>query len=242
MKEPLIKLRQIGKSYGDTTILQDITMTIPEHTFLSILGTSGSGKSTILHLIRGLERATEGEILYNVEMEDIQFVFQHYTLFPWLTVEGNVREPLRIRGVAEGEAAARVAEYLSEVGLAGKEKLYPHQLSGGMKQRVAIARALALHPKVLLMDEPFGALDYKTKSSMHRLLLRLFEKHEMSIVFVTHDISEAIFLADRTYVVNKKEKNFFMPQTIPFGRPRTEAILQSEGFFSIMEHLKSLSS
>ncbi len=239
-KSILLKAQNLKKTYNKQTVFQDITLTIHEHTFISILGKSGSGKSTLLKIIQGLDNQFEGNIISNIAPSDIKFVFQQYTLFPWLTCIENIQKPLITKGLSRKEAFKRSFQLLNEVGLDNTENLYPHQLSGGQQQRVAIARALAFKPKLLLMDEPFGALDSKTKTSLHKLLLQLFQKHKMSILFVTHDINEAILLGDRVYTLDSLEKNFHIPTTVDFVRPRSTELIYSNKFQNISKSLMEL--
>jgi len=175
--------------------------------FRVLLGPSGCGKSTLLRLIAGLDKPDSGEVLVNDQPvhgpgKDRGMVFQKYTSFPWLTVADNIAYGLKINGVA-GEARKHAVEQLIHaVGLSGFEKAYPDTLSGGMQQRVAIARTLALRPAVILMDEPFGALDAQTRSEMQQLLLRVWQETASTILFVTHDVEEAIYLADRIFIMS----------------------------------------
>src|SRR5260370_23941915 len=175
--------------------------------FHVLLGPSGCGKSTILRLIAGLDQPDGGEILVGGKRvaepsRDRGMVFQKYTSFPWLTVEDNVGYGLKINGVAKAERDKTVAKLIQDVGLAGFEKSFPDTLSGGMQQRVAIARTLALRPSVILMDEPFGALDAQTRSEMQQLLLKVWDETASTILFVTHDVEEAIYLADRIFIMS----------------------------------------
>ena len=227
----ILKLRNITKKQENSLILNKLTLTLRENSFISILGKSGTGKTSILKIIQGLDQEYEGEILKKeISNNDIKFIFQSYTLLPWLNCLDNIAKPLIIKGKNKKEAYEIGLKLLTEVGLHDKELFYPHQLSGGQKQRVAIARALASRPKILLMDEPFGALDTKTKSSLHELILKLFRIHKMSIVFVTHDIQEAIYLSDRIYTLNPNNRSFNLPTTIDFVRPRSKKIIFSNKF------------
>src|SRR6056300_1359226 len=229
-KKIILKLRNITKKHQEREILKDLTLTLREKTFISILGKSGTGKTSILNIIQGLDKNYTGQIENHLSQNEIKFIFQSYTLFPWLNCLDNIAKPLIVKGMNKKQAYKLGLKILSEVGLHDKENFYPHQLSGGQKQRVAIARALASKPKILLMDEPFGALDSKTKSSLHQLILKLFNNHDMSIIFVTHDIQEAVFLADRIYTINSKTKSFNFPNTIDFIRPRSGNIQYSNKF------------
>lgn len=210
--------------------------------FRVILGPSGCGKSTILRLIAGLDQPDSGKVLVNGEPvagpgRDRGMVFQKYTSFPWLTVRQNIEYGLKINGVPKAEREATVARLIEEVGLAGFDKSYPDTLSGGMQQRVAIARTLALRPAVILMDEPFGALDAQTRSGMQELLLRIWQESANTILFVTHDVDEAIYLADRIYVLSSRPGTIMEDVPVPFGRPRDPSMKQRNSFHELQEHV-----
>jgi ABC-type nitrate/sulfonate/bicarbonate transport system ATPase subunit len=190
------------------------------------VGPSGCGKSTLLRVVAGLIRPDSGTVLLDGEPitgpgADRGMVFQTYTLFPWLTVQGNVEYGPRLKGMPAAERAGIAREHLAAVGLTGFENSYPRELSGGMMQRVAIARALANQPKVLLMDEPFGALDAQTRSIMQEMLVTLWQQTPITILFITHDIDEAIFLSDRVYVMTARPGRVKQMLNIPLPRPRT---------------------
>jgi len=210
--------------------------------FRVVLGPSGCGKSTILRLIAGLDRPDTGQVLVDGKPvtgpgRDRGMVFQKYTSFPWLTVAGNVEYGLKINGVPESERAKTVAHLIQEVGLAGFEKSYPDTLSGGMQQRVAIARTLALRPGVILMDEPFGALDAQTRGDMQELLLRIWDETASTILFVTHDVDEAIYLADHIYVLSARPGTIVEDVPVSFGRPREPAMKQEKEFHELQQHV-----
>jgi ABC-type nitrate/sulfonate/bicarbonate transport system ATPase subunit len=210
--------------------------------FRVLLGPSGCGKSTILRLIAGLDRPDSGEILVNGAPvtgpgRDRGMVFQKYTSFPWLTVAQNVEYGLKINGFPEAERRQTVARLIEAVGLAGFEKSYPETLSGGMQQRVAIARTLALRPSVILMDEPFGALDAQTREDMQELLLRIWGESASTVLFVTHDVDEAIYLADRIYILCARPGTIMEDVPVPFGRPRDRSIKQTEPFHQLQQHV-----
>lgn len=203
----------IGKSYegrhGQKVVaLEDINLIIREEEFVVLVGPSGCGKSTLLNLIGGLLSPTAGRVCVEGLVEDrdpnIGMVFQEVGLFPWRTVAGNIAFGLEEAGVDEGERARRVKYYSDLVGLSGFEHTYPHQLSGGMRQRVGIARALAIQPDLLLMDEPFSALDAQTRTIMQEELLRIWCATRLSTVYVTHNIQEAVYLADRVVVLSRR--------------------------------------
>jgi NitT/TauT family transport system ATP-binding protein len=208
--------------------IDDVTFEVADREFLCILGSSGCGKSTLLKCLSGLIPATSGEVLLNGERvveppKDMAFVFQDYSrsLLPWMTVARNVSFPLRYKGVSKQDAQTATAEALEAVGLSGREKRYPWQLSGGMQQRVAIARALAYRPKILLMDEPFASLDAQTRFGLEDLLLDIWRRFEVTVLFITHDIDEAIYLADRVVVLRAPAK-VALDVSVPLPRPRDQ--------------------
>ena len=203
----------MSKNYGtknkQLTILQNINLQINKGEFVCIVGASGCGKSTLLNMIAGLIAPTSGEIKVDNEVvlgpgSDRGMVFQSYTLYPWLTVANNISFGSKLRRLSSAQRQERVAYFLGVVGLTNYAKSYPNQLSGGMKQRCAIARALASEPKVMLMDEPFGALDVHTKESMHQFMLELWEKTNLTIFMITHDVEEAVFLSNRIYALTSR--------------------------------------
>ena len=210
--------------------------------FRVLLGPSGCGKSTILRMIAGLDHPDSGEVLVAGKKvdgpgRDRGMVFQKYTSFPWLTVAGNIEYGMKINGVPAEERDATVARLVKEVGLSGFEKAYPETLSGGMQQRVAIARTLALRPPVVLMDEPFGALDAQTRVEMQQLLLRVWDESASTVLFVTHDVEEAIYLADRVLVMCARPGTIVEDVEVPFGRPREASMKQSREFHDLTDKL-----
>lgn len=210
--------------------------------FRILLGPSGCGKSTVLRLIAGLDHPDTGEILVGGTPvtepgKDRGMVFQKYTSFPWLTVSQNIEYGMKINGVPKPERDETVAHLIQEVGLDGFQKSYPETLSGGMQQRVAIARTLALRPSIILMDEPFGALDAQTRADMQELLLRIWGESASTILFVTHDVDEAIYLADRIYVLSARPGTIIEDVPVPFGRPRVPAIKQMNEFHELQQHV-----
>ena len=210
--------------------------------FRVLLGPSGCGKSTILRLIAGLDRPDAGDVLVNGKKVDGPgrergMVFQKYTSFPWLTVEGNIAYGLRINGTPAPERKEIVDRLVKEIGLSGFEKSYPDTLSGGMQQRLAIARTLALRPQVILMDEPFGALDAQTRSDMQQLLLRIWDDAASTVLFVTHDVEEAIYLADRVFVLSARPGTIVEDVQVPFGRPRETSVKQKREFHDLQQYL-----
>jgi NitT/TauT family transport system ATP-binding protein len=238
----LLEVRRVSKRFaakgGVVTALDDVSFDVAEGEIVCLLGTSGGGKSTLLSLIAGLDEASEGEITLDGEPitgpgTDRGMVFQRDCLFPWLTVTGNVRFGMRLKAnaaVLDGTAVGR-SEYLIEaVGLGKFKDAYPKQLSGGMRQRAAIARALLNQPRVLLMDEPFGALDAQTREGMQELLLGLCAKHGTTVVFVTHDVEEAVYLGDRVVVMKAHPGEVTADVAIDLPRPRNAEMKLSEGF------------
>jgi NitT/TauT family transport system ATP-binding protein len=213
---------------GDVLALQGIRTTIREGEFACLLGPSGCGKSTLLRIVAGLIPASAGRVLIGSQAvagcgPDRAFVFQEYALFPWMTVEDNVSFGLAARGVAADAQRRKAAELLEVVGLRDFAAKYPHHLSGGMKQRVSIARALAVEPQILLMDEPFGALDAQTRSVMQGELLRIWSQYRKTVLFVTHSISEALLLADLVVVMTARPGRVKSEIRIGLPRPRDES-------------------
>ncbi len=209
--------------------------------FRVLLGPSGCGKSTVLRLIAGLDFADTGEVLVNGRRvtgpgADRGMVFQKYTSFAWLTVAQNIEYGLRIKGTPEAERRDISKRLIEATGLQGFENAYPHTLSGGMQQRVAIARSLAVRPAVLLMDEPFGALDAQTRNDMQNLLLRIWDETACTVLFVTHDVAEAVYLADRIFILSARPGTIVEDIPIPFGRPRDEGLKERPEFQEIEAH------
>ena len=199
---PIVACRAIGKRFANGTVaLRNVDLDLHEHEFLSLLGPSGCGKSTLLRLIAGLGAPSAGSIAWQAHDPVLSFVFQEPTLMPWATALANVVLPLKLAGVAREERTRRAAAALAQVGLAGFEKSYPRELSGGMRMRVSIARALVTRPKVLLMDEPFAALDEITRFRLNNDLLELWQRESFTVVFVTHSVFESAFLSSRIAVM-----------------------------------------
>jgi NitT/TauT family transport system ATP-binding protein len=207
-----------------------------------LLGPSGCGKSTLLRLIAGLDRPDSGEILVNDQPvygpgKDRGMVFQKYTSFPWLTVAHNIAYGLKINGVPPERCKETVAQLIQAIGLSGFENAYPETLSGGMQQRVAIARTLAVRPAVILMDEPFGALDAQTRGEMQQLLLRIWGETASTILFVTHDVEEAIYLADRIFIMSAHPGTIVEDVQVPFDRPRNLELKQRNEFHDLQSYV-----
>ena len=225
--------------------LDRVSLNVADKEFAVIVGPSGCGKSSLLYLTAGLQTPTYGEILAgDVPVRgsgaDRGMVFQGYTLFPWLSVRDNVEFGLKLRKLPASERRATVEHYLDEVGLRKFADHLPNQLSGGMKQRVAIARALANDPQILLMDEPFGALDSQTRSSMQQLLLRVWENAQKTVLFVTHDIDEAILLGDRVHVMTAHPGRIKEVVQIPLPRPRDLSIVMEPEFIRLKRQILRL--
>lgn len=209
---------------GELKVLDQVQLTVQPGEFISIVGASGCGKSTLLRLIGGLEQASGGEILLDGQRIlapglDRGMVFQEPRLFPWLTVEENIAFGCRA-AITENEKPKTVQDHVKLTGLLGFEKAYPHQLSGGMQQRTALARALVSRPEVLLLDEPFGALDALTRIQMQREVLKIWQAERITVILVTHDIDEAVFLGDRVLVMSDRPGTFKKTLPVPLGRPR----------------------
>jgi NitT/TauT family transport system ATP-binding protein len=228
---PKIELRNVTKSFQDlkrgreTVAVEKFSLAVQDGEFLCLLGPSGCGKSTILNLVAGFEHPTKGEVLLDGEPilrpgPDRGVVFQEPMLFPWLTVLDNITFGPRMNGGRPEAYLSAAARYITLMGLSGFERHRPYELSGGMKQRVAIARAWITDPKVLLLDEPFGALDAQTRLMMQELLVRVWEQARTTVVFVTHDVEEAIFLADRVCLMTARPGQLKEDLRIPFDRPR----------------------
>ena len=225
-----------------TQALLPVDFEVRENDFVTILGPSGCGKSTMLRIVAGLDSPTSGRVLLDgrpVEGPgaDRGMVFQSYTLFPWLTIEQNIRFGLRERGMPEVQQKERAAYFIAKVGLRGFEQHFPKQLSGGMQQRTAIARALANDPKILLMDEPFGALDNQTRVLMQELLLGIWEAERKTVMFVTHDIDEAIFMANRVAVFSARPGRIKTELAVDLPHPRHYTIKTSPEFMDLKARL-----
>ena len=224
-----------ARGHPGTEALQATTLDVQDNDFVTILGPSGCGKSTMLRIVAGLDFATTGEVLLDGAAvrgpgADRGMVFQSYTLFPWLTVRQNIVFGLREKGVSEAAQRETSDHFIAQVGLRGFENHFPKMLSGGMQQRTALARALANDPKVLLMDEPFGALDHQTRELMQELLLSIWERHHKTVLFVTHDIDEAIFMANRVVVMTARPGRIKHEERVAFEHPRDYRIKTSPAF------------
>ncbi len=213
--------------------------------FRALLGPSGCGKSTILNLIAGLDRPTSGTVKVNGKLvtgpgPDRGMVFQNYSSMPWMNVINNVAYGLKLQGVAKSVREDKAASLIQRVGLSGHEKKYPQNLSGGMRQRVAIARTLAVEPDIILMDEPFGALDVKTRVETQDMVLEIWEELEATILFVTHDIGEAVYMSDQIYVLSPGPGRIVQQIEVQLPHPRTRAVTQTRAFRAYEEKILDL--
>ncbi|WP_202370576.1 ABC transporter ATP-binding protein [Pseudomonas sp. MWU318] len=240
-----VSLRYKKPDGGTFTALEQVSFEVPDQQFAVLVGPSGCGKSSLLYLTAGLAEPTSGEIYVGGQQvqgpgADRGMVFQSYTLFPWLTVRQNVEFGLKRRGMPAARRKEIVDFYVNEVGLSGFADSYAKQLSGGMMQRVAIARALANDPQILLMDEPFGALDSQTRLQMQQLLLRVWGNSKKTVLFVTHDIDEAILLGDRVYVMGAKPGRIKQILDVPIERPRSLDMVMERSFIDMKREIFGL--
>ncbi len=245
----ILSIRDLEKSFGrgdaKTAVFGGVSFEVRRREFLCVVGPSGCGKSTLIRIVAGLDEATGGEVLLDGQQiegpgPDRGMVFQGYTLFPWLTVKGNVMFGLKTRGKSSRQADAEAHQWLDLVGLDAFAEAYPHELSGGMKQRVAIARALANEPRILIMDEPFGALDAQTRAQMQSYLLQIWKAVDVTILFITHDLDEAAYLSDRILVMGANPGRVMETIENPVPRPRTREQFISRPFLSLKRRLAEL--
>jgi NitT/TauT family transport system ATP-binding protein len=245
----VMKVRDLHKTFGTNghghIAFEKMSLDVHRREFICIIGPSGCGKSTFIRIVAGLEDSSGGEILIDGKPvsgpgPDRGMVFQGYTLFPWRTVKQNVMFGLKMRGQDTSTADAEARQWLDMVGLAKFEGAYPHELSGGMKQRVAIARALANEPRILLMDEPFGALDALTRGKMQNYLMQIWKKVDVTVLFITHDLEEACFLADRIVVMGTNPGRVLEVIENPMPRPRSTDQLISPEFLALKHRLDEL--
>jgi len=236
-----LSIQAVGRTFAGvrggapTLALQPTTLNVADNDFITVLGPSGCGKSTLLRIVAGLDEPTAGQVLLDDQPiagpgADRGMVFQSYTLFPWLTVRENICFGLREKNMPAPQQQEIAGRFIDEVGLAGFESHYPKQLSGGMQQRVALARALANDPKILLLDEPFGALDNQTRALMQELLLSIWELHKKTVLFVTHDIDEAIFMANRCVVFSARPGRIKNELAIDLPYPRHYTVKTTRRF------------
>lgn len=244
-----IMAQHIDKTYVSgkkvTKAIEDASVDIQDNDFVCIVGPSGCGKSTLLRMLAGLDFPTAGDIIVNDKKvkgpgPDRGMVFQTYTLFPWMTVEDNIKFGLKIKKMPKKEQQEIADRYLEIIGLTKFAKAYPKELSGGMKQRVAIARALANQPEVLLMDEPFGALDPHTKSMMQLLMREIWEKEHPTVVFITHDIDEAVFLANKIYVMSARPGKIIKQVNVYLPHKRNLDLKDTPEFIKLRKNINDL--
>jgi NitT/TauT family transport system ATP-binding protein len=245
----LVELTNVSLTFGtrfdQTEAVRSVSLNVQPGEFVSLLGPSGCGKSSLLGIVAGFTKPTGGTATLNgVPIQkpsaDRGVVFQQYSLLPWLTVGKNVEFGLRLNGVARKTRQETAQKLLKLAGLSTFADHYPEQLSGGMKQRIGILRALANNPQVLLMDEPFGALDTQTRSVMQELLTDMWQQFRMSVLFITHDIEESVFLSDRVYVMTARPGRVKAEIEIPLPRPRTPEVFGQPVFVDLVRELKSL--
>lgn len=240
--EPRIRVKGLGKYYGSLEVFRNIDFDVGEREIVAIVGPSGCGKTTLLRCIDGLLSHDAGEIWVGRERVEepiagVAMVFQHFGLFPWKTVFDNVAYGLRMAGATKAEIDRKVPVFIKMVGLAGFEQAFPYQMSGGMQQRCGLARALALEPNVLLMDEPFAAVDAQTREILQFELLRIWEERPTAMIFVTHSIEEAVLLGHRVIVLKGRPSGIHETITIDLPGPRTRATLQHPRFGELRERV-----
>jgi ABC-type nitrate/sulfonate/bicarbonate transport system ATPase subunit len=246
-----LELRNLCKRFpgngriDDLEALGGIDLHVEAGEFVSIIGTSGCGKSTLLRIVAGLEQATSGQVLVEGDPvlgpgPDRGMVFQGYSLFPWLSVAGNVRAGLKLAGVPKGEREGRVDELLQVMNLSERGGRLPRELSGGMRQRVAIARALAPEADLVLLDEPFGSLDAQTRGSMHEFLHQVWQRTGATIVLVTHDVDEAVYLSQRVYVMHARPGRIVEEIDLPFGIGLGPAVKRTAAFLDVRDEVHDL--
>lgn len=245
----VLNVNQLGKVFstgdGQVTALDNINFNVHRREFICVIGPSGCGKSTLIRILAGLDSPTSGQLLLDDEpvegpSPDRGMVFQGYTLFPWLTVKKNVMFGLRMTGHGKNFAEQEALQWIDLVGLGKFADAYPQELSGGMKQRVAIARALANKPRILLMDEPFGALDAQTRSQMQSYLLQIWRNVDITVLFITHDLDEAIYLADRIVVLGAHPGHIQEIINVPVPRPRSPEQFLDPYFLATKQRLEEL--
>jgi NitT/TauT family transport system ATP-binding protein len=242
--EPRIRVKGLAKRYGPLEVFNNIDFDVGEREIVAIVGPSGCGKTTLLRCVDGLLPHDDGEIWVGQErvsepIAGVAMVFQHFGLFPWKTVYENVAYGLRMAGAPKAEIERKVPEFIKMVGLSGFEGAFPYQMSGGMQQRCGLARALALEPSVLLMDEPFAAVDAQTREILQFEMLRIWEERPTAMIFVTHSIEEAVLLGHRVIVLKGRPSNIHETITIDLPHPRTRATLRDQRFAELRERVWS---
>ncbi|MGW8183250.1 MAG: ABC transporter ATP-binding protein [Burkholderiales bacterium] len=241
---PRIVVSGAGKRYGTLQVFQDVSFEVGERDVLTVIGPSGCGKTTLLRCIDGLIPLNEGTIALDGEpiirpRDGVAMVFQHFGLFPWKTVFQNVAYGLKLAGASREEIEAKVPGFINLVGLSGFEQYYPYQISGGMQQRCGVARALAVEPRVLLMDEPFGAVDAQTREILQFEMLRIWESRPTTMLFVTHAIEEAVLMGDRVMVMRGRPSSVYEIIKVDLPRPRDRSTLLHPRFAELREHVWS---
>jgi NitT/TauT family transport system ATP-binding protein len=229
-------------SHEKNVVLEDLNFTVDQNQFVSIIGPSGCGKTTLLNIIAGFLKPTDGKVIVG-EKEvsgpgpDRAFVFQSYALFPWMTVRENILYPMKLQKIARAERETQLKELLNLAHLDGKENLFPHQLSGGMKQRTGVIRALACHPRVLLMDEPLGAVDMHMRHKLQEDIEDIFLRDTVTAIMITHDIDEAVFLSDRILVMSQKQGQIEADRKVDLERPRNR---RSAGYHEMISEITDI--
>jgi NitT/TauT family transport system ATP-binding protein len=245
----VLRIEDVGRVFmaakGPVAALEQVRFEVRHREFICVIGASGCGKSTLIRILAGLDAPTSGQVLLDGVPVDLPgadrgMVFQRYTLFPWLTVRDNVTFGLRLQGANAAQVEREANHWLEVIGLSAFADHYPSQLSGGMKQRVAIARALASRPRILLMDEPFGALDAQTRSQMQSHLLDIWQQSEVTVFFITHDLDEAVYLADRVVVLAPSPGRVQEIIEVPLGRPRSPRSRLDPYFLAARQRLEQL--
>ncbi len=248
-RSKVLEVNRAGRVFaspkGEIEALKDVSLDVYQREFMTVIGQSGCGKSTLIRILAGLETTTSGNVLLDGEQitgpgSDRGMVFQGYTLFPWLTVKKNVMFGLQVSGKAMAECEKDALQWIDLVGLKKFANAYPHELSGGMKQRVAIARALANRPRILLMDEPFGALDAQTRAQMQAYLLEIWHHIDVTILFITHDLEEAVYLSDRILVLGANPGHVQEIIEVPVERPRRPEQFITAEFLATKKRLENL--
>jgi ABC-type nitrate/sulfonate/bicarbonate transport system ATPase subunit len=240
-----LELKSIYKTFQDTSVLEGVSMQLHNKEFVSILGASGSGKSTIFNIVSGLLKPDKGEVIiegegYTGKTGRVSYMYQKDLLLPWRKVIDNAALPLVIKGMKKQQARDTVSPFFKIFGLEGFEHKYPFQLSGGMRQRAALLRTYMFSKDIMLLDEPFGGLDAITRAKMHQWLLEVLQQLEASVLFITHDIEEAIFLSDRIYILSERPAFIKKEIKIDLKRPRTKEILISKEFNDLKAEILSL--
>ncbi|MFU8826730.1 MAG: ABC transporter ATP-binding protein [Brevefilum sp.] len=240
--KPALQVENLGVTFRDASgvvhALHDLTFSIPPNGFLSLIGPSGSGKSTLLRVLAGLFPPTEGEVRYQADQPKIGMVFQSANLMPWRRVIDNISLPLELKGLPRHKISARAQDLIHLVGLEGFERAYPRDLSGGMAQRVAIARALMQDPDILLLDEPFGALDALTRERMGDELLHIWHARKKTVIMVTHSIGEAVYLSDQVLALSPRPGTIVLDLPVSLPRPRKPEMRYSDAFGDLTHTLR----